>query len=100
MENAVSGMVIRVQYARVDGAHFFTSPEVKGLCAAHNDLYVAFSAVGRQLGFLLRKITGSDKPFEPTVPFEELEAAISRLGEMPNIPRTEPVVPARWATTN
>lgn len=44
---------IRASYRYVHGAHFFTSPEVPGLCAADRDISTAYDAVGTQLATLM-----------------------------------------------
>jgi len=73
MEQDHTRKAVKVFYSYVDGAHFFVSHEVKGLCAASRDLRAAYRAVGIQLGMLLAKKGEEPRAFEPSVPVEEFE---------------------------
>lgn len=65
--------VFLVIYQEIDGAHFFTSQEVPGLCAASTDLRVAFEEVAVQLGALLTEKVGAPVVCEPHAGFEQFE---------------------------
>ena len=65
---------VQVLYAYIDGAHFFTSFQVKGLCAASEDLETAFNEVSVQLGELLSDQLGKPVECVPQVTLEEFEA--------------------------
>lgn len=67
--------VITVKYALIDDAHFFTSDDelALGLCAAHQDLKLAFEETAVQLKTLLKLNHDLDMEVEPTVPFEDFK---------------------------
>lgn len=60
---------VKVLYKYVDGAHFFVSDdeETLGLCVAHKDPTVAFSAVGETLTKLFKENHGQDVRFVPSL---------------------------------
>jgi hypothetical protein len=78
----VTSKPIRVLYAYIDGAHFFTSFEVSGLCAASEDLEVAYNEVAFQLGFLLSRRHGKEIHVVPQVPLEEFRAWLEAQKEI------------------
>ena len=73
---------IKVLYAYIDGAHFFTSFEVRGLCAASEDLEVAYNEVSFQLGELFSRKLGKRMHFVPQVPLEEFRAWLEAQKEI------------------
>jgi hypothetical protein len=64
---------VMVLYAYIDGVHFFTSPEVKGLCAGSADLRTAYHEATLQLSELLSDKCGHPVVCEPETPLEEFE---------------------------
>jgi hypothetical protein len=93
MPSGRKGRQVRVQYSYVDGVHFFTSAEVKGLCAASKDLRAAFNAVSLQLNALVRDEPGS---FEPSVPVEKFEQWFKAHHPDP-VPELKSGAIAQWA---
>jgi hypothetical protein len=71
---------IKVKYAPIDGAHFFTAHDTlsQGLCVAHFDLKTAFNEATIQLKMLLKQNHGWDCDVEPAISFEEFEQELSR----------------------
>jgi hypothetical protein len=93
MTGAEIGCAIRVEYRFVGGAHFFTSPDVKGLCAASRDLRAAYRAVGIQLDVLVNDGDGHSGCFQPATSVEEFEERLAKE----NAPLSG--VAAKWAVT-
>ena len=79
--------VIKVKYAFIDGAHFFTSDDKLGLglCAAHQDLKTAFEETSFQLKTLLKLNHQIEADIEPTVSLEQLEAWVAGPSPNPHI---------------
>lgn len=71
-----------VDYACVDGAHWFRSWQVPGLCAANPDLHKAHRAVAFQLARLAEHYLGAKGiVFEPEASAEDFAAWIEEHGE-------------------
>jgi hypothetical protein len=87
---------VLVVYAYIDGAHFFTSLNVKGLCAAHANLEVAYKEVSIQLGHLLSKEPGKPVHCEPEEPVEEFERWLEAQKQA-RPTRLENAAMAKWA---
>jgi len=87
---------VLVVYAYIDGAHFFTSLNVKGVCAAHSDLRVAYKEVAIQLSHLLSKDTSNPVSCEPEQPVEEFEHWLEAQKEAPPT-RLGNAAMAKWA---
>lgn len=62
---------ITIIHREIDGAHFFTSPNVKGLCAAHKNENVAWNALAAQL----YELTGKEWAGSPS-------GAVARIYEL------------------
>ncbi|MFO1038107.1 MAG: hypothetical protein U1E45_14820 [Geminicoccaceae bacterium] len=79
-----AGETVSVRHDLVDGAHFFTSTAVPGLCAAHQDARTAFAAVAPQLGMIMSRRCGRPVTFNPDA------AALTLLVELVACPPGRP----------
>ena len=87
---------IKVQYEFVDGAHFFTSPDVKGLCVASTDFAVAYNEVAIQLNELFQHQVGEHRNFQPAVPLEDLLKALKALSKVETGPDIKALAAIDW----
>ena len=92
---AMPSKPIQILYAYIDGAHFFTSLDVKGLCAAHEDLEVAYNEVSVQLSELLSDKFGKPVHCVPQVTLEELESWLEAQKGIPAGPIATAAL-AKW----
>lgn len=85
--DAMPEEIISVKYAHIDGAHFFTSDDKlgEGLCAAHQDLKIAYEETSHQLKVLLKLNHNIDADVEPMVPLEELQKWVASVPPNPHI---------------
>lgn len=91
--------IVKVHYAYVDGAHFFTSPEVPGLCAASTDLDTAYRSVSPQLSRLVKTADGRMQNFVPGAPVERFREWLESRTPKATIPDISDAAVARWAMT-
>ena len=87
---------IPVWYAKVDGAHFFTSndPLAAGLCAASKNFDVAMSEAVMQLEYLLEKKLGHAVKCIP--PKKKTKAAVKESKPFTGIADIHPGFIANW----
>lgn len=91
--------IVKVHYAYVDGAHFFTSPEVPGLCAASKDLETAYRSVSPQLSRLVKGPDGKVQDFAPSAPVERFKEWLESRAPRTTIPDISDAAVAKWAMT-
>ena len=97
MPVAKTRSIIKVHYAYVDGAHFFTSPEVPGLCAASTDLETAYRSVSPQLSRLVKGPDGKMQNFVPGAPVERFKEWLESRAPRATIPDISDAAVAKWA---
>ena len=90
---------VRVEYKEVDGAHFFTSKDVPGLCAASKDLATAYNSVGHQLRRLVRSDSGEQLNFTPALSVDEFIEHVESTRPARKIPEITNAAIMQWAMT-
>lgn len=71
---------IKLEYAFVDGMHFFVSGDVmsKGVCVGHPDLKTAYDEVSLQLSYVLHNNQNIIGECEPAVTYEQFAAWLEK----------------------
>ena len=92
---------VKIDYAYIDGAHFFTSPdpEVQGLCVASMDPATAYNEVAVQLNTLAKLNHNLDTNYLPPKPVEEFLASIQKWideQEKVKIPGFQSTATSNW----